>query len=505
MRYRLGVPDTVVTSGENPFPLLLASSEVETLRQDQKALSRALAEREEFYRTVLDSLAEGVLITNLSSEIVFVNAGMVEITGYQREELLGQISYKLLSPEDVWSKMQRRLKDRLSGKTEVYEHELIRKDGQRIWIHVQASPYKNARGEILGTVGALSCISRQKDLEKQNAYLHEEIKSDHNFCHIVGKSPALQTVLQQIQMVAPTEASVLILGESGTGKELVARAVHENSPRRAKALVRVNCASIPKELFESEFFGHVRGAFTGAIKDRAGRFELADGGSLFLDEVGEIPLELQGKLLRVLQEGQFEKVGEERTRSVNVRVISATNRDLLAEAKAGRFRLDLYYRLCVFPIELPALRERREDIAPLAEFFLLRLAKDSGRAPHILSPENLAELEAYDWPGNVRELENVIERAVIVSQGHELRFILGAPTTRPARGQSQTGSAIPTPTGLTLSRLKELEREIVLHALEQSEGRVYGPGGAAERVGLKPTTLISKLKKLRIAGKRVFE
>jgi PAS domain S-box-containing protein len=490
--------DPAASAGYSP-------SELERLRQDQRALSRALAEREGFYRTVLDSLAEGVLITNESSVIIFVNQRMAEVTGYSEEELLGKISYRLLAPEEVWPKMQRRLRERLSGKVEIYENELIRKDGRRMWIQVQASPYKNARGEIVGTVGALSCIGRQKDLEKQNEYLHEEIRSEHNFCNIVGQSPALKTVIQQIEMVAPSEASVLILGESGTGKELVARAVHENSPRRGKPLVRVNCASIPKELFESEFFGHVRGSFTGAIKDRAGRFELADGGTLFLDEVGEIPLELQGKLLRVLQEGQYERVGEERTRSVNVRVISATNRDLLASAKAGAFRLDLYYRLCVFPIELPPLRDRKEDIRPLAEHFLARLGKESGRAMPALTPENLADLEAYDWPGNVRELENVIERAVIVSQGRELHFMLGTIAGHYTKSRPSSVAAPVSTGGLTLVKLKELEKEVLKSALEQSKGRIYGPDGAAERVGLKPTTLISRLKKLGLVGRRVFE
>src|SRR6266478_679259 len=226
--------------------------------------------------------------------------------------------------------------------------------------------------------------------------------------NIIGHSPALEKVLAQIATVAPTEANVLILGESGTGKELVARAIHDMSARKEHSLVRVNCASIPKELFESEFFGHVRGAFTGAVKDRVGRFELADGGTLFLDEIAEIPLDLQSKLLRVLQEGQFERLGEDRTRTVKVRLIAATNRDLLAEAKAGRFRLDLYYRLSVFPIEVPSLRERLEDVGELAEHFIKQSARRLGVPRPRLSKLHLQELQSYDWPGNVRELQNVI-------------------------------------------------------------------------------------------------
>jgi transcriptional regulator with GAF, ATPase, and Fis domain len=302
-------------------------------------------------------------------------------------------------------------------------------------------------------------------------------------------------------MVAPNPANVLILGESGTGKELVARAVHENSSRRGKPLVRVNCASIPKDLFESEFFGHVRGAFTGAIKDRIGRFELANGGTLFLDEVGEIPLELQGKLLRVLQEGQFEKVGEDRTRSVDVRIISATNRNLLAEAKAGRFRIDLYYRLCVFPIELPPLRERREDIKPLAEHFLALAAKRGGLQAFGLTASNAEELESYDWPGNVRELQNVIERAVIISRSGKLEFHLGSV----GAGEPKTGDRTLVSNGvsksLTLTDVKRLERETIQQALEKANGRIYGAGGAAEIVGLKPTTLAARIKKLGLKGR----
>src|SRR5678816_4369959 len=220
--------------------------------------------------------------------------------------------------------------------------------------------YRNGRGEIVGSIGLLSCIKERKTLELENEYLQEELRSSYS--SILGDTPVLKKLLAQIEMVAPTHASVLILGESGTGKELVARAIHDRSDRKSAAMVRVNCASVPRELFESEFFGHVRGAFTSAVKDRIGRFELANGGTLFLDEIGEVPLELQGKLLRVLQEGQFEKVGDDRTRTVDVRIIAATNRDLEGEVKAGRFRQDLYYRLSVFPIELPPLRDRAADI-----------------------------------------------------------------------------------------------------------------------------------------------
>src|SRR4051812_15981298 len=346
--------------------------------------SKDSTKREEFYRSILESLGEAVIITDRESRILYANSRIECLTGRSRGELIGAVSYELLSPKEEWSAMRRRLKDRLAGKEEAYELEHVRKDGARHWVSVRAMPYRNKRGDIVGTIGLLSCIKERKTLEFENEYLQEELRG--NYRAILGDSPALKKVLAQIEMVAPTNASVLILGESGTGKELVARAIHDRSPRKDAALVRVNCASIPRELFESEFFGHVRGAFTGAVKDRVGRFELAHGGTLFLDEIGEVPLELQSKLLRVLQEGQFEKVGEDRTRTVDARIIAATNRDLQAEVKAGRFRQDLYYRLSVFPIELPPLRDRLEDIPALARHFLQESARKIGLHALRLSP-----------------------------------------------------------------------------------------------------------------------
>jgi transcriptional regulator with GAF, ATPase, and Fis domain len=296
-------------------------------------------------------------------------------------------------------------------------------------------------------------------------------------------------------MVAPTNASELVLGESGTGKELVARAIHDRSPRKAAALVRVNCASVPRELFESEFFGHVRGAFTGAVKDRVGRFELAHRGTLFLDEIGEVPLELQSKLLRVLQEGQFEKVGEDRTRTVDARIIVATNRDLEADVKSGRFREDLYYRLSVFPIELPPLRDRAEDIPALARHFLDQSARKLGVTAPRPTAAHMAELQSYDWPGNVRELQNVIERGVIRSRNGQLdlglRPVRGAVGRPPRRADSDAKSA-----PVSLDDLKDHERSLLLDALSRTGGKIYGPDGAAALLGIKPTTLSSKVQRM---------
>lgn len=456
-------------------------------------LNRRLQEREEFYRSFLESLGEGVIITDRDSRILYVNSRIECLTGYSRSELIGAVSYELLMPKDEWPAMRRRLKDRLSGKEENYEYEHVRKDGERHWVSVRALPYRNGRGEIVGTIGLLACIKERKTLELENEYLQEELRG--NYRSILGDSPALKKVLAQIEMVAPTNAGVLVLGESGTGKELVARAIHDRSPRKNAALVRVNCASVPRELFESEFFGHVRGAFTGAVKDRVGRFELAHGGTLFLDEIGEVPLELQSKLLRVLQEGQFEKVGEDRTRTVDVRIIAATNRDLENEVKAGRFRQDLYYRLSVFPIELPPLRERTEDIPALAQHFLTQSARKLGVNPPRLNSAQLKELQAYDWPGNVRELQNVIERAAIRSR--EGRLDLGLVRSGAAKPAPRTGEVASTPAApVSLQEIKDHERNLILDALAKTRGKIYGPDGAAALLGLKPTTLSSRVERM---------
>jgi formate hydrogenlyase transcriptional activator len=456
-------------------------------------LSRRLHEREEFYRSILESLGEGVVITDRESRILYVNSCVERLTGFPRGELMGAVSYELLAPKEEWPAMRRRLKERLAGKEDTYELEHIRKDGQRHWVSVRALPYRNARGDIVGTIGLLSCIKERKTLEFENEYLQEELRG--NYRAILGDSPALKKVLAQIEMVAPTNASVLILGESGTGKELVARAIHDRSPRKNAALVRVNCASVPRELFESEFFGHVRGAFTGAVKDRVGRFELAHGGTLFLDEIGEVPLELQSKLLRVLQEGQFEKVGEDRTRAVDVRIIAATNRDLEVDVKAGRFREDLYYRLSVFPIELPPLRNRAEDIPVLAQHFLQESARKFGAAALRLTSAQVKELQFYDWPGNVRELQNVIERAVIRSRGGHLDLGLRLAGTTANRAPRKTDLAPESPPA-SLHDLKQHERNLILAALAKTGGKIYGPDGAAALLDLKPTTLSSRVHRL---------
>jgi transcriptional regulator with GAF, ATPase, and Fis domain len=335
-------------------------------------------------------------------------------------------------------------------------------------------------------------------LELETAYLREEVREAKALGDIIGESASLKHLQRQIDMVAPTDATVLILGESGTGKELVAREIHQRSRRSQQPLIRVNCASVPRELYESEFFGHAKGAFTGAIKDRAGRFEAADGGTLLLDEVGEIPPELQSKLLRVLQEKQYERVGEERTRTINVRILAVSNRDLKAEVAAGRFRQDLYYRLNVFAIEAAPLRQHKDDIPLLAAHFLEQTARRLKVPLPKLTPAHLVQLHNYGWPGNVREMQNLIERALIVAQRGPLRFDIPpaegeAPVPVPAPGVDAAGSDVLI---LTDPELRRRERTNILAALTNSGWRIHGPGGAAELLRINPSTLVSRLRKL---------
>lgn len=331
----------------------------------------------------------------------------------------------------------------------------------------------------------------KKSAEQERDFLREEIAAEASFGDIIGGSPAIREVMELVGAVATTKATVLIRGESGVGKELIARALHARSTRATGPLVKVNCASIPKELFESEFFGHLKGAFTGAHKDRAGRFELADRGTIFLDEVGELPLDMQAKLLRILQESEFERVGDDRTRRVDVRVLAATNRDLEAEAASGSFRTDLYYRLSVFPIEVPPLRQRREDILLLAEHFLKKSARELARPGLSFSEEQRRALVEYDWPGNIRELQHVVERAVILSRSPPLRLDIGLP------GAAARAPVTDRPI-LTDIELRALEVENLKAALERTGFRVTGAGGAAELLGVKPSTLRDRMKSLGI-------
>lgn len=369
-------------------------------------------------------------------------------------------------------------------------------DEDFLWLRVFAD---HAAVSIANARAFEEIAALKERLEQENLYLREEVSEALGTHDLVGSSPGLKKVLQQIHLVAPTDAAVLISGESGTGKELVARAIHENSPRKDRALIKVNCGAIPENLFESEFFGHSRGAFTGAMRDKPGRFELADGGTLFLDEIGEIPLGMQSKLLRVLQEQELERVGDTRTRKVDVRIVAATNRDLKKEVEAGRFRQDLYYRVSVFPIEIPPLRDRREDIIQLATHFIRVTAKKLNRPPPRLTRSGAEQLAAYHWPGNIRELQNAIERAVILAQEGPLRFDFSpvdAASSTPARSFPGDENGI-----IRRDELKRLEAESIAMALKRSGGKIFGPDGAAEVLNMKPTTLASRIKALRISRK----
>lgn len=336
----------------------------------------------------------------------------------------------------------------------------------------------------------------KQQLEQERDYLRAEVLQAHAFGEIVGRSPALQNVLQQLELVAPTDASVLVLGESGTGKELIAREIHRRSERKSHPMVKVNCASVPRELYESEFFGHEKGAFTGAIDKRTGRFELADGGTLFLDEVGEIPLALQSKLLRVLQEGEFERVGSGKTHRVDVRIVAATNRDLKEEVAAGRFREDLYYRLNVFPIEIAPLRERRDDIELLAAHFVTACCEKMRRPHPRITRSAIQRLTRYGWPGNIRELQNVIERAVITSTGGKL--VVDLPDADDSIEAMPSSIVVEETAVISDADMRRRERDNLLAALKEASWKISGPDGAAAMLGIKPTTLTSRMKKMGI-------
>ena len=392
------------------------------------------------------------------------------------------------------------------------EHRLLMPDGAVKHLHVVAHALHDAATGGTEYVGAVMDVTAAKEsrqalekayaeiqglkdqLQRENIVLREEIDKTSMFEEIVGTSPPLRTVLSHVSKVAPTDSTVLITGETGTGKELVARAIHKRSQRSSRAFVSVNCAAIPASLIASELFGHEKGAFTGALKQREGRFELADGGTLFLDEVGELPAEIQIMLLRVLQEHEFERVGGSRPIRVNVRVIAATNRDLQTAVADGTFRADLFYRLNVFPLEVPALRERRADIPVLVEYFIHRFAQRAGKRIRGLSKETSTLLQSYDWPGNIRELQNVIERAVIIADSDTLaideRWLAGGPPKLPA---------VASPPASTLATR---EKDVIEAALRESKGRVSGPFGAAARLGVPSSTLESKIKALQIDKQR---
>ena len=452
--------------------------------------------------------------------IVAVTDHWLQKMGYSREEVVGRSITDFYSEADRKKLEAGLLMELISGGEFSNEsRQMVTKDGKVLDLLMSAISERGPTGEVRRMLVASKDLTERnraerelrtalaenahlrEELERERDYLREEVNVAMNFGRIIGRSKALKSMLAQVEAVARTPASVLILGESGVGKELVARAIHARSDRSEAPLVKVNCASIPKELFESEFFGHVKGAFTGAHRDRVGRFQLADGGTIFLDEVGEIPLELQGKLLRVLQESEFERVGDDITRSVDVRVIAATNQNLERLVVDGAFREDLFYRLSVFPIDVPPLRDRPEDVLQLAQHFLEQTCLEFGRQPFKLTQTQAAAIQAYDWPGNVRELKNIIERAVILSKGNALRLDLSLPGSSSSTGRFER--LLPAEDNiLTEKQMRELQKQNLIAALKQTNWRVSGQDGAAEILGIKPTTLADRIRSFGIRKPR---
>jgi len=468
------------------------------------------------YRTLYRSTPAMLHTVDGDGLIITVTDHWLSKLGFTRDEVLGRPITDFMSVADQKKYADGGLRELIAeGDFNNLERQMVAKDGQPIDLIMSAISHRDENGHVDRMLVASKDVTERnraerelrrtlaenarlrEELENERDYLREEVNVALNFGRIVGTSQALRRMLKRIEAVAETPASVLVQGESGVGKELVAREIHARSPRSDGPLVKVNCASIPKELFESEFFGHVKGAFTGAHRDRIGRFQLADGGTIFLDEIGEIPLELQGKLLRVLQESEFERVGDDITKSVDVRVIAATNRDLERLIVDGEFREDLFYRLSVFPVDVPPLRERGDDIVQLAQHFLEQTCKDFGREALTLTRSQVANMKSYGWPGNVRELKNVIERAVILSPGKSLRLDLSMPELK-----FDDEPAVPAePRGeepMTEKEMREFQKTNLIKALERADWKVSGKGGAAELLGVRPTTLADRIRTFRI-------
>lgn len=464
------------------------------------------------YRELYRSTPAMLHTVDGNGNVVTVTDHWLQKLGYEREEVVGRPISDFFTDSDREALSGGRLQKFISqGEFNNEERQVVTKSGRVLDLIVSAISHRDAEGNVDRMLIASKDVTERNrterrlretlaenvrlrdELERERDYLREEVNVAMNFGRIVGSSPVLTQMLARVEAVAETPASVLLQGESGVGKELVAHAIHARSPRAEGPLVKVNCASIPKELFESEFFGHVKGAFTGAHRDRVGRFQLADGGTLFLDEVSEIPLEQQGKLLRVLQEGEFEPVGDDVTKSVDVRVVAATNRDLEKLIFAGEFREDLFYRLSVFPIEVPPLRKRGGDIIKLAQHFLEKACNDFGRPLMKLSRAQGGMLRDYNWPGNVRELKNVIERAVILSPRNVLRLDLSM-SSLGADNMSAQPEQRSEDQVLTETEMRRLQKRNLVAALKQTGWRVSGPDGAAEVLGVKPTTLADRIR-----------
>jgi PAS domain S-box-containing protein len=464
---------------------------------------------------LLKAVGDGIYGVDVNGNTTFVNEAAEQILGWKKEELVGNNIHDVIHHSHPNGEhyhthecpIYAAFKD---GEVHSVDDEVFwSKKGAPVVVEYKSTPVTE-NGLLIGAVVVFRDISQRKStqakllkaikevdslkerLEMDNAYLIEELNADFNHHQIIGQSIKVQHMVNQIELVGATNANVIITGESGTGKELIARAIHEVSERKARPLIRVNCAAIPADLFESEFFGHIKGAFSGAISDRVGRFELADGATIFLDEVGEIPLQLQGKLLRVLQEQQFERVGESKTRHVDVRVISATNQKLKTLVQQNKFREDLYFRLNVFPIHSPALRDRAEDIPLLVKHFIKKVSVRFNRAQPKVSVAQMRFLTQYHWPGNIRELENIIERQIISAKSNNINFEFLASESV---FNNEPVNPVLAPKLISVEQQKSFEKNNLASALKYCKGKIYGENGAAQVLGLKPTTLASKLKK----------
>jgi formate hydrogenlyase transcriptional activator len=477
----------------------------------QTALKTAFAEitkSEGQLRQMVDAIPQTVVMLGPDGSILYANRRVLAYTGLTEEEvMLTDFRPHVFHPDDMDRLRERRKEGFASGVPWDNEVRVRRKDGEYRWFLISYNPLFDEHGAIVRWCAAGTDIEDRKRAEErlreENLVLREEIDRSSMFEEIVGSSVPLRSVLAQVARVAPTDSTVLILGETGTGKELIARAIHKFSKRSRRAFIRVNCAAIPPSLIASELFGHEKGAFTGAFQRRLGHFEAAHGGTIFLDEIGELPTETQVALLRVLQEREFERVGSSHPVSVDVRVLAATNRELEAAVNAGSFRKDLFYRLNVFPIYVPSLRERKDDIPLLVEYLVERYAKRSAKRIRHINKKTLDLLQAYDWPGNIREMQNIIERAVILSDGEGEPFSVDETWLQ--------RKSIPLP-GLRLSQagilaedkkeLVERERKAIEAALAECQGRVSGPGGAAATLGIPHQTLESKIARLGIDKRR---
>jgi PAS domain S-box-containing protein len=480
---------------------VVALQDVTELRETQQKL---LLKSEEKYRDLIELSPDAIFIVDSEGKYVSANPAGLELLKCTAQELTGMPVTDTYLPEER-AAFRFQLEEMRTESIIRFERTLLRTDGTTLPIEVSVSPVRD--GYIQAVVRDISERKRSEaalakafkeihtlkdQLQTENIALREEINNVSMFEEIVGTSAALKTVLSRISKVAPTDSSVLLTGETGTGKELVARAIHRRSQRSSRAFVCVNCAAIPHDLIASELFGHEKGAFTGAVQRRLGRFELAEGGTIFLDEIGELPAETQIALLRVLQEHEFERVGGTQPIRTDVRLIAATNRDLEAAISAGTFRSDLFYRLNVFPIEVPPLRERREDIPMLVEYFIDRYARKAGKSISGVNKKSVDLLQAYPWPGNIRELQNVIERSVIVSSGD----VFSVDESWLSKESSHPASRVQAPR--PFEREPPGEREIIEAALAESRGRVSGPSGAAAKLRIPPSTLESKIKALKI-------